>query len=553
MTWQNPWVTHRTLGARLVTFPAYALWCLFGLVSGWVQTRRVSRLLGGLPALILAGVMGVVGIDSRAGISPEVSNHYLQRANSAIERSDLPKAEFFLNRLESLGYRNDRTLSVQAQVAGLRQLTEWTEDIYREMLTNSDRTGDGLAHRQLGKFALARSKSTESADFQEAVAHFQDALISQPRDLLCHEMLARAELIRGNIEEGTKHLEIVASARPGIYLDLARIYEQAGNPTQKSFAASQAERFFEKIAKEGLPAPEEPVAQKPTDGKPESTLSDPEAVPPSPEKDPAAIDRDVRVQAHLDWAETLVMQGKLKPALAALTSGEEKHKHEALRSRLASVYIREINELPQTNAAWKTRWELVALCRHYAPESKEAMVVLGNIAVKGPPELADQARKIIDPLLDIGEAPSAVYFLMGTHAVQNKQWDRAERLLRIAVDKEPRADIGWNNLAFLYLTREHPNLDEAEKCVDKALSLNPAPPTYHETRGQIMLKLGRWTETVRELELALTNMTANGEIHFGLAVAYEHLEDFDLAEMHRSRAKGLGYEVQPVGVSLEQK
>ncbi len=68
-----------------------------------------------------------------------------------------------------------------------------------------------------------------------------------------------------------------------------------------------------------------------------------------------------------------------------------------------------------------------------------------------------------------------------------------------------------------------------------------------------MLKLGRWTETVRELELALTNMTANGEIHFGLAVAYEHLEDFDLAEMHRSRAKGLGYEVQPVGVSLEQQ
>ena len=63
----------------------------------------------------------------------------------------------------------------------------------------------------------------------------------------------------------------------------------------------------------------------------------------------------------------------------------------------------------------------------------------------------------------------------------------------------------------------------------------PENAHYRETRGQILIKLQRWSDAVRDLELALNGMPESQPIHRSLAEAYEQLGDATLAAAHRAQ------------------
>ena len=82
------------------------------------------------------------------------------------------------------------------------------------------------------------------------------------------------------------------------------------------------------------------------------------------------------------------------------------------------------------------------------------------------------------------EHPRA-YFYLGNAYFQKKEWKRAEDCYRKAIRKEPDNADAFNNLAWLYYTRNE-NLDEAERLARKAIELNPAKEgIYKDTLDRI--------------------------------------------------------------------
>ncbi len=514
ISWENPWHVSSSFFWRLRTLPSFLVWSVVGFASGWVQTRRLGSLFLGAPALILAFVVIAMTLQTREDLSSETVRRYITRSQMYLKENRVDQAEFYINRLKTLGYQSDPILVTRAEIATRRQRLDLADVCYREMLTNSDHTQDALAHRQLALSALRATPDPQSATTSEAILHLQKAIEANPGDLFCHELLAKLFLTRNDLGSVIRHFEPVAQQNPAAQIQLARLFEKVGRNSKKVEAASKAERYFSRLVTE---LESKPLEQGTSEAARTAEWSD----------------------GTLNWSESLIMQGKLDEAISLVTAALDRQDLPALRHRVASIYVRKSNTLPVSEKSWQPRWELITLCRNYDPDSRESLVVLAEIASHAPFELRQMAQRELAPYLENGQAPPAAYYLVGTAAAEDKQWSTAIKLLRKSVQIEPRAGIAWNNLAFALYSQTPPDWQDAERCVSEAIRLEPHPAQYHETRGQIMVGLEHWTEVVRELELALQGLPPQARIHGGLALAYQNLGDEDLADYHRTREAAL--------------
>jgi predicted Zn-dependent protease len=97
--------------------------------------------------------------------------------------------------------------------------------------------------------------------------------------------------------------------------------------------------------------------------------------------------------------------------------------------------------------------------------------------------------------------------------------------------------VAWNNYAWALTQDPDKDLELALAAVNHALALSPEEFRFRETRGQINLALGQWSEAADDLEFALNGMPEAAVIHASLAKAYDELGQKDLAQMHREQAE----------------
>lgn len=509
ISWENPWGASRDVLYRIRTLPSFMVWSLLGFVSGWVQTRRIAALIIGLPSLVIASLVIATTLKARAGLTTETILRYVDNAQQHLKNNQIEQAEFYMSRLRSLKYQTDPLLVTSAEIESRRDRPDLSETCYRQMLANQDHTLDALAHQKLALIELKASQTGKPTGVNEAIFHFQQALLADPADLVSHELLARLFINREDFSSAIQHLELVAQRKPAVNLELARMYKKLDRQTMSVESAARAEKYFrEELTKEVPPTSEVPETK------------------PSPAH---------RTNLTLNIVEAQVLQNKLDDAAKLATDALDRDNSPELRKRLATIYLMKANSLPATDAAWARRWEFVALSRNYDPDSPESLSILANIAANAPAKLRQLAIQEITPYLDNERAPSSAYFLVGTAAAQDKQWDMAAKLLKKSVETNPETDAGWNNLAHVLISQTPPDWAEAERCVNEALRLNASPPRFHQTRGQVMIGLKKWAEAARELEIARSGITTAPEIHLGLAEAYGQLGDDDLAAFHRSR------------------
>ena len=96
-----------------------------------------------------------------------------------------------------------------------------------------------------------------------------------------------------------------------------------------------------------------------------------------------------------------------------------------------------------------------------------------------------------------------------------------------------------NNLAWCLAHANPPQNERALRLAQAAVAANVDNPEFLDTRGEILLRLGRWREAVADLERALPQARAKRRIHRSLATAYRELGQMELAESHRQLAAGL--------------
>jgi predicted Zn-dependent protease len=237
-------------------------------------------------------------------------------------------------------------------------------------------------------------------------------------------------------------------------------------------------------------------------------------------------------QARLIWADALVFLEDFSGAVATLEDGAATSES-IYRPVLARVYLAWYDA--QARIPGKKPAENVALLEkglRNEPVNKDLLNrLLGLLRQDGAG--AEETRRLLKQLAATGKGSAAVHFVLGSDAWHRRQLDEARLHLDLAYQLEPGLAIIGNNLAWLMIQEPTPDLPRALEIINDVVNRYPAEAMFHDTRGQILVRMGRWKEALPDLELALARLPDRPAIHDALADVYQNLGDPESAAEHR--------------------
>jgi len=132
--------------------------------------------------------------------------------------------------------------------------------------------------------------------------------------------------------------------------------------------------------------------------------------------------------------------------------------------------------------------------------------------------------------------PDTSHFILGTIALNEGNVAEATQHLELAAKNNANMPGFLNNLAHAICYSENPDLERGLRIANAANELLPNHPYLRETRGQIYLKMKRYTEAIADLEVALNASELHPQVRPSLAAAYEALGQVEIAKRHRELA-----------------
>src|SRR5262249_24578172 len=135
----------------------------------------------------------------------------------------------------------------------------------------------------------------------------------------------------------------------------------------------------------------------------------------------------------------------------------------------------------------------------------------------------DEAQTTLERLLATGKASAVVHFALGVQAWRRGRPTEAQIHWEAALDLAPYLVVAANNRAILLAESAPPALPRALELVTRALTRAPDEPAFHDTRGRIFMRMGRWQEALADLEAALPKREDDPHLHELLGEVYEHL------------------------------
>jgi len=89
-------------------------------------------------------------------------------------------------------------------------------------------------------------------------------------------------------------------------------------------------------------------------------------------------------------------------------------------------------------------------------------------------------------------------------------------------------------MAIASVSNDTSELERALTMMEQLLRQEPQNLFFLDTRGHILIKLGRFPEAVRDLAMALPNAQNKTSAHATLAALYQKLDMPELAAQHQS-------------------
>jgi Tfp pilus assembly protein PilF len=209
-------------------------------------------------------------------------------------------------------------------------------------------------------------------------------------------------------------------------------------------------------------------------------------------------------------------------------------------SQIRSAYINRMSQFYTTKATVFGRQgkaglveqlDWIDLALQYNPKNLAAIHGIMALAEKRG-TVADEARTKLKEALANGIAPATAHFILGNVAWERGEPDAAREQMEIAYRLNPRMPDVGNNLAWYLADAQSPDLSRALNIINGVLEVDPSHAGYRETRGQILVKLGRWRDALVDLETALPTMRDDRNLHSTLATVYRNLGDTEMASQH---------------------
>jgi tetratricopeptide (TPR) repeat protein len=464
-------------------------------VTAWACTRPPSRLIAGAPALLFGITVVVLGCREYLGRDQQVLSHYNHLFLASLDENDPAATELWARKLVQLDASTDEAILGQTWLAERRGDPETVAELLQQLAPN-DKPGHPRAHLWRAQ-SLLREGQTIAADTSVIVHHLRQALAEPRQRHLAHELLAAVCVARNDYPAAIKELEAIVARRPELRFQLSQLYVAAGDSARAAQEQRKGIEFYRKLARQ---QPANPGAQ-------------------------------------ISWANAEAAAGNWKQAEAILLAGVETPKEPTFRLALSALYVSLAGRSdPNDSAHAGERLRLLEQALHYTNGHPGALAGIGKLLQTD--ETATRARRVLHEALARGHAPALIQFLLGTAAAGDGNWNSARQHLEQAYHLNPQSQVVLNNLAWVLANATPPQLDRALQLADAAIQVDPQHPEIRETRGMILARLKRWTDSLVDLELALDAMPERPRLHRTLAEVYSAIGDESLATLHQQLSAG---------------
>lgn len=485
-----------------VAYYSKPLWYPFAaaatFIAAWIGTRPYRLLLWGLPALLLiVPLCGVVAWGALFGRG-NVASHYGSALSQAIDDRDHNRVQLFERKLAALQIEVPRTKFNHALT--LEREGQLAEAYSRMVsLASPEKPGYPLAHIWIIEHLADGKLEVPPPEAHRLIGkHLEqlDALSIQGESI---DMLKAAWLAKANrLNDASALLKPHVTKIPAAAVESFRINLKLNETDQARRDAGEVCAQMRRLSDKAAPL----------------SIEDFETWAAATEllNDQGSFHRVLR-----EWYRTYPNSVGARKNMAALSAAEF---NELLSSRSPDP------------SALAERLRIVIECAD-AKENVRGHVALLYRQRQARPEI----NIMFEQLANSANMSSVLAETLGTAASASREWDKARRYLEIAVDKDPRNAIAWNNLACVLMEDENVPTEQAYAAVTKALELNPNDFNFRETRGEVLLKLKHWQEAVDDFEYAVNGMPDSAVVHKSLYLAYEALGNQQMAALHRQHAE----------------
>jgi tetratricopeptide (TPR) repeat protein len=467
-------------------------------IRRWFRTRDYRLLRWGVPAILACIAWLVFGACLILWSSGKTEARYTVLADRALAGKDFETARVASQRLLALGRepRRKHLFDLALALGGLGRDKDAVALI--GTIAPRDRPGFLPAHLFIAQTLLTKTNVT-LAEINEAEQHLKHVVARDPQSLEANDLLGRIYIRLGKWEQAEKHLSEIVSVKPEVSLLLAAALRAQGDALGARSYAERAAKFHrEKVeaAKVDLPA------------------------------------------NRLAWADATAMLEDYRTAFTILEGGWKQYENKAYLSPMGEVCAMWLEALVKARPHdLPSHVTLIQRGLECAPENETLLRRLIALSRMEGPE-ADTARTTINRLLSGGRAPAILHFALGLDAWQHNQPDEARKHFSLAFDSASQLPFVANNMAMILTMGDKPDLPRALTIIQSVLDRFPDNPGFRETRGQILVRLGRWQEAVADLEFALPKLPSTRTTHAALADAYRGLGLRDLASEHERLARG---------------
>lgn len=494
---------------RLVVWLLTPVWWplaqVLGFANAWLATRQSRELLLAVPAALVAMPFAYVALQGAVLSTDDIAERYKVAVREAVDAGEYQLVDLYERKLAQLGVDTRRR-------------------DYRTALTLEDDGQLSAAYERMKRLAPAETPGYPSAHSWIAQRLLSGDLTEDDEPELAGSSEARFELAEDHLQR-LEDMEIagagLAQLRAIVYANTDRLRE--GSESLAPYAPTD-------LAAAGMRM---------------RLLTQLRDLPLAKEQAKSYLDlrgrRGRGLRAKRDDFEAWALAAELLRDPAQMESALEAW-------RLAEPD----NERPRNLLAKYRREQAVRLSRNPTASPERAAEMLIEAVRLGSPESwiteqarqlatartkkGDHKRRIWQNLIDRPELPDPLTLMLGTAAAGANQIEPARTLFVRLAGPDSKNAIALNNYAWTLVQEPMPDPDAALLAIDRALELRPGDHRFRETRGQVLVALGRWQQAVEDLEYALNGLAEAPDVHKALAIAYEAMAQPQLAEVHRRQA-----------------
>ena len=469
----------------------------FWSMRAWFETRPYWQLWWSIPALLTAAAWAGFGFVLASWSPAETRTRYSSVATTALAARDFQTARVACQRLLLSGAepRGQNLFQLAQAKIGLGQVQEASALL--NLAAPIEKPGYAPAHLLVARSLLARTNLTAQAR-QQAELHLKHSLKLEPNSVEAKELLGWLYFQMRDWDSAKEYLQAVVSARPNTALMLAAVAKAMGDD-------SDMRRWTERAVKYYRDKVEKAKADSPPD--------------------------------RLAWVQAVAMQGDYAEAIQIVDAGRKRSGRQVYASALADLYASWAEQIARDEPRnVVSRLKLVQQGLEYEPQNIRLLELLLALSHQEGPE-GKSAQETLTRMLAEGGSSAMLHFILAGDAWQRGEKEQARKYFTLAFELAPNLPVVANNMALLLALGDQPDLPRALGIAQSLVEKFPDQPHFRDTRGQILIKLGRWEEAVKDLEFALPRLGDKGATHAALAQAYWNLGLRELAAEHERLAK----------------